>query len=117
MPRLSKIEKLERRMIEQLEAKAFDASIPEYVQARYMATLSTMLRRRDKRLAEKAARRTAVEKAEAPTFYNVLPDNGRAGTSKQAPPRPINPDWLPRPGESPAMTRARLEKLAEQAAS
>ena len=59
MPRVSAADKLERRLIEDLTAKVFDPAVPAYVQHRCTATLATLLRRRDKRLAEKAAKSAA----------------------------------------------------------
>jgi hypothetical protein len=55
MPRVSRADALERRMIEMLEAKAFDASLPVYVQVKAAGTLTSLIRRRDKRKADKAA--------------------------------------------------------------
>jgi hypothetical protein len=72
MPRKSKADILENRLIEDLERKCFDPEVPLYVQHRCAATLATMLRRRDKRLAEKAkaaaARRAEREQASLPKW-------------------------------------------------
>jgi hypothetical protein len=77
MPRKSKTDLLESRMIEELEAKAFDASLPAYVQAKCMGTLTTLLRRRDKRMAEKSARSASRRAAKPVSYHQVLPRNGR----------------------------------------
>jgi hypothetical protein len=80
MPRKSKADQLEFRLIEDLERKCFDPEVPAYVQHRCAATLATMLKRRDKRLETKAAaaaaRRAAKAKAEH-KWPSVLPSNGR----------------------------------------
>jgi hypothetical protein len=82
MPRVSAADKLERRLIEDLEQQAFDSEVPAYVRHRCKATLATMLSRRDKRLALKAqaaaARRAIRDEAErASRYVSHLPDNGR----------------------------------------
>jgi hypothetical protein len=92
MPRKSKADILENRLIEDLERKCFDPAVPAYVQHRCVATLATLLRRRDKRLDVKAAsaERRRAFKAEADRIARFaanphLPSNGRE------PP----PDWKP----------------------
>jgi hypothetical protein len=80
MPRVSRADALERRMIEMLEAKAFDASLPVYAQVKAASTLTSLIRRRDKRTSEKqaAARARKAERDKAERVYpNVLPSNGR----------------------------------------
>jgi hypothetical protein len=83
MPRVSAAERLERKMIADLEHKAFSPEVPAYVQHRCLATLATLLRRRDKRLAEKAkaaAARRAQRKADQPVL-SWLPERGEDGDS------------------------------------
>jgi hypothetical protein len=82
MPRKSKADILENRIIEELERKAFCPETPAYVQSRCLGTLATLLRRRDKRLVEKAAagkeRKAERDEAErASRYVSHLPDNGR----------------------------------------
>jgi hypothetical protein len=77
MPRISAAERLERKMIADLEHKAFSPEVPAYVQHRCLATLATLLRRRDKRKADKAAAAAARRAEEPPQRFNVLPSNGR----------------------------------------
>jgi hypothetical protein len=77
MPRVSAADKLERKLIEDLERKCFDPSVPHYVQHRCAATLATMLRRRDHKLELKAAARAARRAAEPKPYFSVLPSNGR----------------------------------------
>ena len=40
MPRKSKLDILENRMIEELERKAFDPELPAYIQTKAMGTLA-----------------------------------------------------------------------------
>jgi hypothetical protein len=90
MPRVSAADKLERRLIEALEVKAFDPATPAYAQIKAMGTLATLMRRRDKRMAGKAgaaAARAAARADAAPKNYNVLPWNHR-GPDPSAPPAP-----------------------------
>lgn len=89
MPRISREDRLERSLTDRLQAMIEDPATPLYVQHRGMATLATMLRRRDKRLAEKtkasAARRAERDQDERNARYAGaphLPDNGR-----------FNPGW------------------------
>jgi hypothetical protein len=77
MPRISAAERLERKMIAELEHKCFDPAVPAYVQHRCAATLATMLRRRDRKLELKAAARAARKAAEPMPIFNILPSNGR----------------------------------------
>ena len=68
--------------------------------------------RRAKDRAKRAARdKASADEAKQEMLANWLPPNGR-GPVTPTTRRPVNPDMLPRPGESPAMTRARLEALA-----
>jgi hypothetical protein len=81
MPRVSRADALERRMIEMLEAKAFNPELPEYIQVKAAGTLTSLIRRRDKRHADKAAAARA-RKAERDAASHVfprstLPRNGR----------------------------------------
>ena len=115
MPRKSKADLLESRMIEELEAKAFNPDTPPYVQVKAMGTLTTLLRRRDRRMAEKVARSASRKAAQPVVYHSALPDNGRGPVAPVAVPVPVSNEWLPRPGESAAMTRARLEMMAAEA--
>jgi hypothetical protein len=54
-----------------------DPATPQYVVAKCIGTLATMLRRRDKRLAEKAAAAATRKAAKPVPHHNVLPSNGR----------------------------------------
>lgn len=77
MPRVSAADKLERSLTDRLQAMIEDPATPAYVQHRCMATLATMLRRRDKRLEAKAAAAAArrAEKAKAnPPSWPSLPE-------------------------------------------
>jgi hypothetical protein len=85
MPRVSAADKLERTTIERLQAMIENPLTPLYVQHRCMATLATMVRHRDKRLAEKRKASAARKAAEPMPYFSVLPSNGRE------PP----PDWKP----------------------
>ena len=80
MPRESWSEILESRMVDQLQAIIDDPSSPGYVKIRAMGTLTSLFRRRDKRLAERAkaaaARRAERENRVHPK--STLPDNGRS---------------------------------------
>jgi hypothetical protein len=77
MPRISRDDQLERDLTSRLRAMIEDPATPAYVQHRCMATLATLLRRRDKRLAEKAKAAAARKAAEPMPVWNVLPSNGR----------------------------------------
>ena len=77
MPRKSKADILENRLIEDLERKAFDPAVPEYVKHRSIATLATMLRVRNKRLETKAKAKAARKAAEPVVYPSVLPENHR----------------------------------------
>jgi hypothetical protein len=77
MPRKSKADILENRLIEDLERQAFDPDVPAYVRHRCKATLATMLRVRNKRLEAKAAAARARKAAKPAPIFNVLPSNGR----------------------------------------
>jgi hypothetical protein len=81
MPRVSRADALERRMIEMLEAKAFNPELPEYIQVKAAGTLTSLIRRRDKRKADKAAaaraRKAQRDLEKRPSYVSHLPDNGR----------------------------------------
>jgi hypothetical protein len=83
MPRKSRSEILESSMVDQLQAIIDDPSSPGYVKIRAMGTLTTLLRRRDRRLELKAkaaaARRAERDEAErySRPYVSHLPDNGR----------------------------------------
>ena|ERR1700733_5100462 len=94
MPRVSAADKLERRLIEALEVKAFDPATPAYIQAKAMGTLATLMRRRDKRMAGKAAaaaRAAARADATRSAYPSVLPHNGRDAMFKPAAVAPVAP--------------------------
>jgi hypothetical protein len=81
MPRISRADALESKIIAEAEEKAFAESLPNYLRVRYLSVLGNMLRRRDKRLADKAA---AARARKAERDASTLPprpdwqgDNGR----------------------------------------
>jgi hypothetical protein len=82
MPRVSREDRLERSLTDRLQAMIEDPGTPAYVVHRCTATLATILRVRNKRLAEKA-KASAARKAErdqterASLYVSCLPDNGR----------------------------------------
>jgi hypothetical protein len=81
MPRISRADALERKMIDMLEAKAFDTTLPAYAQIKAAGTLASLMRRRDKRQATKAAAaaaRRAERDAATPVRRYAVPDNGRS---------------------------------------
>ena len=92
--------------------------MPTYLYAKLQGTLNTLQRTQDRRVAARKAALDASRPAAPAPRYNVLPDNGRLykpGEAGYVAPRPIAPvtagnPYLPKPGESPAQTRARLEK-------
>ena len=103
-----------------------------YALTRAGNTLSGIQKRQQRaeneRKAKDRAKRQARDKASADQakqemlasikqemLASILPDNGR-GPAAAPPRRPVDRAMLPRPGESPAITRARLEKLVEQGA-
>jgi hypothetical protein len=96
MPRVSAAEQLQRRMIADLEHKAFSPEVPAYVQHRCLATLATLLRRRDKRLAVKSAaadaRRAERDAAAPKPWLSVLPNNGRTFEDKPVSLAPLADD-------------------------
>jgi hypothetical protein len=81
MGRLSKADHLEIDLTARLQAMIDNPLTPQYVVAKSIGTLATLLRRRDKRLqvrAAAAAERRAERQAQEwkPSFH--LPDNGRS---------------------------------------
>ena len=115
MAGISKREREDKARIEHIKARLAEP-MALYLFTRLNASLTALQRVQDKRVAERRAKAAAARKAAEPRpqSYNVLPDNGRGPDRKSQPaPRlPVDPAWLPRPGESPAMTRARLEAMA-----
>jgi hypothetical protein len=80
MPRISREDQLERDLTARLQAMLDDPLTPGYVRQRCLATLATLLRRRDKRKADKAAAaaaRRAQRDLESRVYPSTLPDNGR----------------------------------------
>jgi hypothetical protein len=80
MPRKSKADLLEHRMIEELQRLAFSPTTSATAKSKSLQTLSALLRRRAKRHADKAdvaaARRAEKAKAEH-KWPSVLPENHR----------------------------------------
>jgi hypothetical protein len=95
MPRVSQADRLERDLTDRLRAMIADRLTPQYVVAKSIGTLATLLKRRDKRLAEKAARSAARKAAEPKTYPCVLPDN-RRGPPPGFQPGPVKPFVIPR---------------------
>jgi hypothetical protein len=122
MAGITKRERQDKARIAEITKALADPTLPRYIFAKLQGTLSSLQRTQDKRLA---ARQTALDvkrKAAAPVVrYNVLPDNNRGPSPewlkkhgrRQALPA-VNAALLPRAGETPAETRARLEKLAAE---
>jgi hypothetical protein len=101
MPRISRDDQLERDLTSRLQAMIDDPLTPQYVVAKCIGTLATMLRRRAKRISEKqaAARARKAERDQANFVYpNVLPDNGRMGPKPTGPVQPfVIPPGVNRP--------------------
>jgi hypothetical protein len=80
MPRKSKHELLEDRIIEEIQASAFAPDVSQTAKSKYLQTLSALLRRRAKRIEVKqaAARaRKAIRDQANYVYPSVLPRNGR----------------------------------------
>jgi hypothetical protein len=81
MGRKSKLDILENRMIAELESRAFNPELPTYITAKAMGTLAALMRRIDKRRADKAKaaaqRRAERDQARMPTRSSWQGDNGR----------------------------------------
>jgi hypothetical protein len=116
MPRKTKEDLRQERMIQELERLAFDPDQSSSARARYMGTLNSLNRQRAKQKADKQAAARARKAAQPVFFHSVLPENHRGPVKPAASvPAPVSSEWLPRPGESAAQTRARLEKMAGEA--
>jgi hypothetical protein len=98
MPRKSKHELLEDRIIEEIQASAFAPDVSQTAKSKYLQTLSALLRRRAKRIAEKQAvarARKAIRDQENHRYPNVLPWNGIGPDPNWKPGAPVKPFEIP----------------------
>jgi hypothetical protein len=123
MAGISKRERQDKEQIARLEQAVLIARPGSYAQSRLEATLRALRRTQDKRIDERKRALKAKQTAETPApRYNVLPDNGRRyqfGEPGYVAPKPLAPvtagnPFLPKQGETPAQTRARLERMAAE---